>query len=178
MDAYTLWKTAHVISAAVLFGTGLGIAFFAWFGYRRTLKVGEIDGLRSVLRLTVIADACFTAPAVVLQFVSGLALMHLNSWPLTSTWSITVLVLFALVGALWLPVVAIQISMSREAHRATSVSDLSARFHRRFIVWFLLGVPAFVTVIVIFYLMVAKPLSVVDANLSRTAPSVVLSSRQ
>jgi uncharacterized membrane protein len=34
-EAYLFWKTAHVISAAILFGTGLGIAFFAWSGYRR-----------------------------------------------------------------------------------------------------------------------------------------------
>ena len=161
MDAYTLWKTAHVISAAVVFGTGLGIAFFAWFGYRRAMKIGEIDGLRSVLRLTVIADACFTAPAVVFQFISGLVLMQLNSWPISSLWSIATLVFFGLIGALWLPVVAIQMSMSREAQRVASVNDLSARFHRRFVLWFVLGVPAFAMVIMIFYLMVAKPLSVV-----------------
>ena len=161
MDAYTLWKTAHVISAAVVFGTGLGIAFFAWFGYRRAMKIGEIDGLRSVLRFTVIADACFTAPAVVFQFISGLVLMQLNSWPISSLWSIATLVLFGLIGALWLPVVAIQMSMSREAQRVASVNDLSARFHRRFVLWFVLGVPAFAMVVMIFYLMVAKPLSVV-----------------
>ena len=161
MDSYTLWKTAHVIAAAVVFGTGLGIAFFAWFGYRRAMAVGEIDGLRSVLRLTVIADSCFTAPAVVLQLVSGLVLMQLNAWSLSSAWSIAVFVLFGLVGVLWLPVVVIQILMSREAYRVTSVKDLSARFHRRFAFWFVLGIPAFLIVIGIFYLMVAKPLSLV-----------------
>ena len=144
-----------------MFGTGLGIAFFAWFGYRRAMEIGEIDGLRLVLWLTVIADACFTAPAVVFQLISGLVLMQLNSWSYTSLWSTATLFLFGLVGALWLPVVVIQILMSREAHRVTSVKDLSARFHRRFIFWFVLGVPAFIIVLGIFYLMVAKPLSVV-----------------
>ncbi len=157
-DAHTLWKTAHVISAAILFGTGLGIAFFAWFGYQRALKTGQIDGLRSILRLTVIADVCFTTPAVIFQLISGLVLMHLASWPLTSPWSILVLSLFLLVGLLWLPVVVIQILMSREAHQVASISGLSARFHRYFNFWFVLGVPAFFTIIVIFYLMVAKPL--------------------
>lgn len=71
------------------------------------------------------------------------------------------LFLFGLVGALWLPVVVIQILMSREAHRVTSVKDLSVSFHRRFILWFVLGVAAFIIVLGIFYLMVAKPLSVV-----------------
>jgi uncharacterized membrane protein len=158
MDTYTIWKTLHIISSAIVFGTGFGIAYFAWFGYQRALKIGEIDGLRSVLWLTVIADTCFTAPAVVFQLVSGLVLMNLNSWSLSSPWSLTVFGLFTLVGILWLPVVVIQILMSREAHRVASIADLDSRFHRRFFLWFILGVPAFLIVIVIFFLMVAKPL--------------------
>ena len=161
MNAYILWKTAHIVSAAILFGTGLGIAFFAWFGYQRALKVGELDGLRAVLRLTVIADMCFTAPAVIFQVVSGYVLMQLNSWSLTSPWGLTVIGLFVLVGALWLPVVAIQIAMSREADKAISIQALSPSFHRRFTFWFVLGVPAFLLVLVIFFLMVAKPLSTI-----------------
>lgn len=69
MNPHSLLKLIHVLSGAVLFGSGLGIAFFAWFGYRRALKVGEIDGLKTVLRLTVIADSCLTAPAVVIQLI-------------------------------------------------------------------------------------------------------------
>lgn len=159
IEAHVLWRLLHILSATVLFGTGIGIAFFAWFGYQRAMRIGEIDGLRAVLRLTVIADACFTAPAVVLQFVSGLVLMRLNGWPLTSPWAMTTVGLFLLVGLLWLPVIVIQVLMSRAANRATSVSVLGPAFHRSFILWFVLGVPAFLIVLVIFYLMVAKPLS-------------------
>jgi uncharacterized membrane protein len=157
-EPYFIWKTVHVLGAAVLFGTGLGIAFFAWFGYRRALAVGEIDGLRSVLGLTVTADMIFTLPAVVIQFVSGLVLMQLNAWPLTSPWAVAVLTLFLLVGMLWLPVVALQIMMSREAGHVTSIEGLSARFHRSFRLWFVLGIPAFLLVFALFFLMVAKPL--------------------
>lgn len=159
IDAYTLWKTAHVIGAAILFGTGLGIAFFAWFGYRRALAIREIDGLRAVLRLTVIGDLCFTAPAVIFQFISGLILMHINLWPLLSPWSVTVMGLFILVGFLWLPVVWIQVAMSHEAERVQSIQNLSPGFHRRFTLWFVLGIPAFLLVLVLFFLMIAKPLA-------------------
>lgn len=159
IDAYDFWKTAHVLSAAILFGTGIGIAFFAWFGYRRTLKTGALDGLRTVLRLTVIGDICFTAPAVIFQVVSGFVLMHIDSWPFLSAWSELVFILYAAVGVLWLPVVVIQISMSREADHVASIPALSPRFHRRFTLWFVLGVPAFLLVIAIFFLMIAKPLS-------------------
>ena len=159
MEAYALWKTAHIISAAVLFGTGMGIAFFAWFGYRRAVRVGEIDGLRAVLRLTVIADLYFTTPAVAFQLLSGVMLMRLDGWSFTSPWALTVGSLFAVVGVCWLPVVAIQILLSREAEQVGSVSVLSEDFHRRFRIWFVLGVPAFLLVIVLFYLMVARPLA-------------------
>jgi uncharacterized membrane protein len=159
MDVHVAYRLLHVLSAAVLFGTGLGIAFFAWFGYRRALAIGQIDGLRTVLQLTVIADACFTAPAVLLQFVSGIVLMRLNGWSLASPWFLTVLGLFVLVGALWLPVVVIQVRMSRAAARAASVADLGESFHRQFRLWFVLGVPAFLVVLGIYYLMVAKPLA-------------------
>lgn len=161
MDAHTLWKLLHLLSASVLFGTGMGIAFFAWFGYRRAMAIGEIDGLRAVLRLTVIGDTLFTAPAVVLQLLSGIVLINLNHWSLLSPWSLTVFGLYAAVGFLWLPVVIIQILMSREADRASSIAELKHNFHRRYLAWFVLGVPAFLMVIGIFYLMISKPLAVV-----------------
>jgi hypothetical protein len=34
MDLYVILKIAHVIGACVLFGTGLGIAFFMWMANR------------------------------------------------------------------------------------------------------------------------------------------------
>ena len=42
MTAFAFWKTAHVLSAAIIFGTGLGIAFFTWFGYRNAIRSGDI----------------------------------------------------------------------------------------------------------------------------------------
>lgn len=155
-DAYLIWKTAHIVSAAVLFGTGIGIAFFAWFGYRLAMKTEAIEGLRVVLRLTVVGDLCFTAPAVVFQAVSGLVLMHLNGMPLFTHWSETVFALYVAVGCFWLPVVWIQVALSRETERVGSIRDLSAAFHRRFRVWFVLGIPAFLAVVSLFYLMVSK----------------------
>ena len=156
MDAYFLWKTAHVISASILFGTGLGIAFFAWFGYQHAMRTSQIGALKTVLRLTVLGDLWFTAPAVVFQAVSGLVLMHLDGMPLFIPWSVTVFALYIAVGACWLPVVWIQIAMEREARGAKVIEDLTPQFHRWFRVWFVLGVPAFICVAWLFYLMVSK----------------------
>lgn len=157
---FALLKTAHILGAAVLFGTGIGIAFFSWFGYRSALRNGETAALRAVLRLTVIADAVLTAPAVLFQALSGVALMQSLGWPYSSTWSLATWALFLFVGACWLPVVAIQIRLAREARAAASVAALPESFHRLFRVWFALGVPAFASVVAIIYLMVAKPLPV------------------
>jgi len=157
--AFWFWKTAHIISATLLLGGGAAIGFFCWFGYRNAMKTGEIASLRAVLRLTVIADACLTAPAVVFQALSGIVLMNLLGWPMASAWSIAAWGLFVFVGLCWLPVVAIQNMVGREARRASSVEELPARFHRWFGWWFALGVPAFTAVVLLVYLMVAKPLS-------------------
>ena len=159
MSEFALWKTAHVLSAAILFGTGVGTAFFCWFGYRWAVRSGEIGALRAVLRLTVIADAAFTTPAVVFQVISGIVLMRLLGWPYVSAWSLATGFLFVLVGACWLPVVAIQRRLERDAMHATSLALLPGAFHRLFRLWFALGVPAFTAVVIIVYLMVAKPLS-------------------
>jgi uncharacterized membrane protein len=158
--AYTLWKTAHVLSAAVILGTGFGIAFFTWFGYRRALRTESIVALRIVLRLTVIADAFFTAPAVAFQALSGVVLMNYLGWPMLSAWAIAVWALFLLAGACWLPVLYIQARLSREAKEAASIDALPAWFHAWFKRWFVLGVPAFAAVIAIYWLMIAKPLAV------------------
>lgn len=159
--AYPLLKTAHVASAAILFGTGLGIAFFCWFGYRLALRTRDLGTLRSVLRLTVIADAVFTAPAVVFQTASGLALMHLLGWPWLSPWSVWVYALFLLTGACWLPVVVLQIRLAAAARRADSIDALPPGFATVFRWWFALGIPAFAAVLGLYWLMVAKPLPVV-----------------
>jgi uncharacterized membrane protein len=159
-SAYAFWKTAHVVSAAILLGTGLGIAFFCWFGSRRALRTGDVGALRTILSLTVRADYCFTAPAVLFQLVSGIALMRILGWSYSSPWALTVFALFALIGACWLPVVALQARLNTAALAAVSTRELPASFHRRFRWWFGLGVPAFGALLAIVYLMVVKPLAV------------------
>jgi uncharacterized membrane protein len=160
IDGITLLKIAHILSAAVILGTGFGIAFFTWFGYRSALRSGEIGVLRAMLRLTVIADTFLTAPAVAFQAASGIALMQLFGWPLVSPWSVAVWSLFLVAGACWLPVLKLQLLLRNEAGRASTVAELPAAFHLWFRWWFALGVPAFAAVIAIYWLMVAKPFAI------------------
>ena len=144
----------------MIVGTGFGIAFFTWFGYRSALRTGEIGVLRAILRLTVTADTFLTAPAIAFQAASGIALMTLFGWPLVSPWSIAVWSLFLVAGACWLPVLKLQVMLRDEAERAASAAALPAHFHVLFRWWFALGVPAFGAVLGIYWLMVAKPLMI------------------
>ena len=149
-----LWL--HLVGAALLFGTGLGIAFFAWSGYRRGMEEGDIGLIRGVLRLTVVADTVFTATAAVIQPVTGYFLWRLTGGQWPDPWLLWVLALYAFVGACWLPVVWLQVQLRNAALQARTVGQLDARFHRRFSTWFALGWPAFLGVMGLFVLMITR----------------------
>jgi len=153
-DPYVLLKLVHVLGACVLFGTGLGIAFFMWMANR----TADPAFIAATARIVVIADTVFTATAVVLQPITGAALARVTGASLLSPWIVSSLALYIFVGACWLPVVIIQIRLRDLAANARDTSQpLPAQYHRLFRIWFVLGWPAFAGVIAIFVLMVAKP---------------------
>ena len=90
--------------ARVFGGTGLGIAFFLWLAHRG----GDARVIAATARTVVIADACFTAPAVITQFATGLWLVHTLGLPYSQLWIALALVLFGFVGLCWLPVLWLQ----------------------------------------------------------------------
>jgi uncharacterized membrane protein len=153
---YLLVKWLHLIGASILFGTGLGIAFFAWFGYRRAMREDEIGLLRGVLSLTVTADAVFTATAAVVQPLTGYYLWRATggTWP--HPWIVAVLGLYVFVGLCWLPVVMMQIRLRDRALAVSRIAELGEDFHARFRRWFRLGWPAFIGVMMLFALMLLR----------------------
>lgn len=152
--SYLVLKWIHILSSTILFGTGLGIAFFQWMTWRS----GELAAIARVTRITVIADFVFTTPAVIVQLVTGVLLLQTLSLPWSTPWVWQALLLYALTGACWLPVVAIQMQLARMAADAhAQAAPLPAAFHRRMHIWVLLGWPAFLSVVGIFWLMVRKP---------------------
>jgi uncharacterized membrane protein len=150
-----LWiKVLHVVSATVLFGTGIGIAFFKWTADRS----GDVRAMRVVAERVVLADWLFTTPAVLTQAVTGIALARIAGFPLSSGWVLAAIALYCVAGICWLPVVWLQIRMrdlARDADRSGAV--LSAAYWRYARRWFWLGVPAFAAVLAVFALMVLKP---------------------
>ena len=153
---YLALKWLHLLGASVLFGTGMGIAFFTWFAYRRAMRSADIGLLQGVLGLTVLADTVFTAVAAVLQPVTGLLLWRMGGGSWHSPWLAWVLATYVFVGLCWLPVVVLQIRLRDTALAARSVAELDAQFHARFRLWFLLGWPAFMAVLLLFALMVGR----------------------
>ncbi|MFB9067784.1 DUF2269 family protein [Pseudofulvimonas gallinarii] len=154
MEPYHLLKLVHILSATLLFGTGLGTAFFMWMAHRR----GEVAAIAVTARHVVLADWLFTSPAVVAQFVSGALLVRLVGWPWTQPWLQLAIALFVMVGLCWLPVVAIQLRVRALAEAAWRRGEpLPPQYHRLMRWWFALGWPAFIGVVVIFVLMVSRP---------------------
>jgi uncharacterized membrane protein len=154
IDPASLLKVLHIVSGAVLFGTGAGIAFFMLMAHRS----GEARTVAAVGRMVVLADLLFTASAVAVQPLTGAALMVLRGVDPTAPWLLAVYGLYLLVGLCWLPVVWIQLRMTRLAEMAASAgAPLPPAYHRLFRLWVVLGWPAFVGVLLIYWLMVAKP---------------------
>jgi len=154
MTEEELLRFLHVIGAAVLFGTGAGIAFFMVMA-RRTRDAGLIAHVGSTV---VVADFLFTATAVVAQPITGIWLAMLIGWPLSTPWIVVSIGLYVLTGLFWLPVVFIQMRLRDLARKAVAEgTPLPAEFDRLYRVWFACGWPAFAAVIGIMWLMVNRP---------------------
>jgi len=154
MTYYFVLKFLHVIGAAVLLGTGAGIAFFMLAAHLS----GNPATIAGTARIVVRADFLFTAAAVVAQPVTGVLLAQNVGYSLFDGWIAWSIVLYLFTGAFWLPVVWMQMKMRDLA--ATALREnrpLPPQYHRLFWRWFAFGFPAFAAVLAIFWLMIAKP---------------------
>lgn len=151
---YHLLKWVHVLSATILFGTGLGSAFCKWMADRS----GNLSHMAHVNRHVVLADWLFTTPAVILQPVTGLAMVSMAGYPLDAPWVVASILLYLFAGACWVPAVVIQYRHREMAAVALSAGTaLPPAYHRLARVWFWLGILAFAALVGVFYLMVGKP---------------------
>jgi uncharacterized membrane protein len=154
MNLYFFVKYLHVLGAIVILGTGSGIAFFMLMAHRS----GETSFIARTATTVVIADMLFTLTAVLLQPVTGGVLMMLSSTGFSELWLSTSLGLYAVAGLFWVPVIFMQIEMRDLARRAAAESaPLPPRYFALFRRWFLFGIPGFGSVMIILWLMIAKP---------------------
>jgi len=148
MTLYLWIKLVHILSASVLFGTGMGTAFFM---FKAHLSKND-EAIAVTTRNVVMADWVFTTPAVVIQLVTGLWLTDKLNISFSSTWFIAVIGLYILVGICWIPVVWIQIRIRDLIAGGANRDD----YRKLMRTWIALGVPAFASILILFFLMVAK----------------------
>jgi uncharacterized membrane protein len=151
---YELLKWLHILSSTLLFGTGIGSAYYLLFASR----TGDARVVAAVSSLVVWADWLFTATTLLFQPISGWALAWMVGFPLNSRWLVWSTVLLVVAGLCWLPVVWLQMRMRDLARQAARENVLLPLPYWRYLtVWVLLGIPALISLLVVFYLMVAKP---------------------
>src|SRR3954467_4151547 len=119
MTAYFVVKYVHVIGAAVLLGTGAGIAFFMLLAHLRA----EPALIAGIARIVVIADFIFTATAVIAQPISGVLLARVVGYSLWEGWIIWATAFYILTGAFCLPVVWMQMRMRDLAAEAVHAGE-------------------------------------------------------
>lgn len=151
--SYLALKYLHILSMVLLFGTGLGSAFYKWMADRSR----NLQHIAITNRNVVLADWIFTTPTVIFQPVSGVWLAYLAGIPLSTDWISISLGLYVLAGICWVPVVWLQIRMSKLADEALeNKSSLNEDYWRYARLWFWLGVPAFISMVLVVFLMVFK----------------------
>ena len=151
---YMIVKWLHILSSTFLFGTGIGSAFYMLF----TSLSRDVRAIAVVSRHVVLADWIFTSSTIVIQPVTGIYMMYLAGYPWTSKWIMYSIALYFVAGACWLPVVWIQLKMRDMAQLAArDGTDLPPLYWRYLKLWVTLGIPAFIALVIVFWLMVAKP---------------------
>ena len=154
MDAYLFLKWLHILSATILFGTGLGTAAHLWLTHRS----GSVPAIAVAAANTVRADWWFTLTSGIVQPASGAALIWVGGHDPFAPWLTVAYALYAIAGTCWASVVALQIR-ARDLARAAIVTGqpLPPAYFAAMRIWFGLGWPAFLARIAVFWLMVAKP---------------------
>ena len=154
MDPYLTLKWLHVMSSAVLFGTGLGTAFQMVCA----MRTGRAETIHAVASGVVLADWIFTTPAGIVQPLTGLALVWLQDWSAAEPWLLLTYAAYALAFACWAPVVRLQIRIRDLAGESLATGQpLPEAAWRAYRIWFALGWPAFLALAGVFWLMVSKP---------------------
>jgi len=154
MTLYFIVKYLHVLGAIVILGAGSGIAFFMLMAHRS----GDAAFIARTASVVVLADMLFTLSAVIAQPITGGALMELSATSVSERWLAASLALYAVAGAFWVPVIFMQIEMRNLARVAAEKGvPLPPRYFALFRPWFLFGIPGFGSVMIILYLMIAKP---------------------
>jgi uncharacterized membrane protein len=156
IDLILAIKFLHVLAAAVMLGTWLGVAAFMVFAHRsrNPSVIALISQFAVRLELFVIA------PAVALQPISGFPLaIVIGLSPLNEFWIVVSLLLYAVVVAAWIAAVAVEMRIRKAARQAALGGPRLAdtKYSRLFHLWLALAPVILVGMIALFLMMVWQP---------------------
>jgi uncharacterized membrane protein len=147
---YDWLKIIHVISASLLFGTGLSTAAYLWLSTRTRRVSLLVDSTKYI----VLADWLFTMLAGIIQPITGFAMIYVHGYSLSEFWIWGSIVGYLIAAICWLPVVKLQLNMHKivaEAYK--NHQPLPPQYDVYFKRWWFLGWPAFISLVIVFYLM-------------------------
>jgi uncharacterized membrane protein len=155
IDLILAIKFVHVLAAAAMFGTWLGIACFMLLAYRS----GNPSVVALVAQFVVRIEVFVVAAAMVLQPVSGFPLAWaIGLTPLNELWIDVALILYVAVVAVWLVSLRIEIRLRNMARQAAlGRGTLADDYPRLFRIWFALAAFLLAAMVAIILLMVWQP---------------------
>lgn len=150
-----LWlKLIHILSSTILFGTGIGTAAVMLYGHRQS----NIAAKAVINQYVVFVDHIFTGTSGLVQPITGLLMLHITGLSLLTPWIFLSIIGYLIAAACWFPVVYFQIKIRDiTVAAAANKTKLPKEYDYYFKRWFVLGWPAFFSLIGVFYLMTMKP---------------------
>ena len=155
IDLILAIKFIHLLAAAAMFGTWLGIAGFMLLAYRS----GNPSVVALVAQFAVRLELFVVAPALALQPISGFPLAWaIGLTPLNEYWIDVALILYVAVVAAWLVSLRIEIGLRNMARQAAlGRGTLADNYPRLFRIWFALATIILAAMVAIILLMVWQP---------------------
>lgn len=149
-----LWiKIIHVISSAILFGTGIGTALYMFCVNQQK----NIELIARATKQVVFVDWVFTGSSAVIQFITGFMLIGLKNYSPFTLWIMISVIGYVIAALCWFPVVYLQIRCRDLAFEALkNNTPLTREYYRYYKIWWILGIPAFLSLLMVFYFMVNK----------------------
>ena len=155
IDLILAIKFVHLLTAAAMFGTWLGIAGFMLLAYRS----GNPSVVALVAQFTVRIELFVVAAAIALQPVSGFPLAWaIGLTPLNEFWIDVALALYVAVVAAWLLSLRLEIRLRNMARQAAlGRGTVADDYPRLFRIWFALAAFLLAAMVAIILLMVWQP---------------------
>lgn len=150
---YVFLKYVHVTAASMVIGTGAVIVLITLMAHLKK----DVASIARSSRMVALANLILTA-SIFAQPLTGVPLLRLAGITMSEGWMIAALTLYGLVGLLVLPNLWLQEKLTELAEAASTAGEaLPQAYHRLFRLWSALGLFGFGAVLVILWLMIAKP---------------------